>query len=400
MSQVTLSPLSGGHAVSDSCSSPALHVDWLSLSQEHAECPTWGSTLRVDYDLNTGVVVQEVVKSEQLKGSWESSLLVRATGGRVEVSGNPSKWGRLESVGQGCRSVFQAVTVFNTVLADLGLPLFTYPDRIQVTGQGGAIDRTARQGPRISWIHIASLLILGSADALPYYFNWLSTQRVGRRGHLVESKGPLSVRAGTRRRRSLAIYAKGDEVKAQLAHWKRKRSGDVDLEEARRYLSILAERCDALGICRREVRLSGDYLATKGLQWVEEWTHQTMKDEWLEFSVSDDEVGAMIDWKAEGLQRLIARGLSERVARQRLEVLHAWMNGDDVGPGPGRGKRTFYRIAADLREVFGIDIRNRPNVIAISSRMSSMVRPVRARVATLADVEALYQGLDVLSKVA
>ena len=395
------SPLNGALAVPEACSIPALHVDWLSLSQEHAECPTWGSTWRVDYDLNTGAVVQEVVKSEQLKGSWESSLVVRAAGGRVEVSGNPSKWGRLESVGLGCRSVFEAVNVYNRVLSGLGLPLFTYPERIRVTGQGGAIDRTVRQGPRISWIHIASLVILGSADALPHYFNWLSTQRVGRRGHLMEPKGPLSVRAGTRRRRSLAIYAKGAEVTQQLARWQRKRSGVVDeLDEARRFLSILAERCESLGICRREVRLSGDYLATKGLQWAEEWSQNTMKDEWSEYSVSDEEVGAMIDWKAEGLQRLIARGLSERTARQRLEVLHAWMNGDDVGPGPGRSKPTFYRIAADLREIFGVDIRNRPNVIAISSRLSPMVRPVHARVATLADVEALYQGLDVLPKVA
>ena len=389
--------------MSEVCSIPALHVDWLSLSQEHAECPTWGSTWRVDYELKNGAVgavVQQVVKSEQLKGSWESSLLVRATGGRVEVSGNPSKWGRLESVGQGCRSVFEAVDVYNTVLAGLGLPLFTYPDRIQVTGQGGAIDRTVRQGPRISWIHIASLEILGSADALPYYFNWLSTQRVGYRGHLMEPKGPLSMRAGTRRRRSLAIYAKGDELKEQLAHWNRKRSGGVDLDEARRYLSILAERCDALGICRREVRLSGDYLMTKGLHWAEEWSQNTMHDEYIQFTVNNTEIGAMIDWKTEGLQRLVALGLTERTARQRLEVLHAWMNGDEVGQGPGRSKATFYRIAADLRKVFDIDIRNRPNVIAISSRLSPMVRPVRARVATLADVEALYQGLEALPKVA
>jgi hypothetical protein len=198
--------------------------------------------------MTSGVILKQVVKSGHLEGSWESSLMVRCQAGKVEVSGNPSKWGRLESVGSGCQSVMQAIGVYNIVLDGLGLPRFTFPDRLTVMGQGGAVDRTVRQGPRIQWIHIAANLILGSRDALGPYFDWLSTQRVGQRGHRLAVKGPCSVRAGTRRRRTLAIYGKGSEVAQQLAHWRRKRNGDIETAQA--YLTALSERCEALGLVR------------------------------------------------------------------------------------------------------------------------------------------------------
>lgn len=356
-----------------------------------------GSVLRCDFDHKTGQLTRQVLRSDQLQGSWESSLLVRAYQGRVEVSGNPSKWGRLEAVGLGCTSIFEAVAVYNRLLRDLGLPEFSYPDRIRVPvrDEPNGIDRVARQGPKIHRIDIAGNMRLGSAASVGAYVDWLSTQRVGRRGHPFRVMGPASLLAGTRRLRELAIYAKGSEVAVQLGRWIRKRGGDHDPEAVRAYLGELVERCSAEGWVRREVRLFGEYLVREHLQWVEEWGQETMKTEWLKYgpAVNEDQIGAVVDWKAEAYGRFLARGLGERAARLRIETLFAWMGGADVQPGPGRGKSAFYQIAKDIREAVGVDIRSRPNVLTLGSRVQMLSRPVEARIATVADVRALYRGL-------
>lgn len=379
-------------------SNPALHVDFLDVWQQHDDAPEWGSARRLDIDMQTGELQYQTVKSGQLKGSWESSLMVRSFGGRVQVQGNPSKWGRSEAVALGCPSIFQAVKVYNGVLEQLGLPLFHYPDRIKVYGHGDAIDRTVLKGPRVSRIDIAANLILGSPESVSHYIDWILTQRVGRRGQPFRVKGDLSVLAGSRRTRQRACYGKADEILEQIKRWRRKRQGDN--EEVTCYLNALRDRLHSQGWLRDELRLYTDYLSRSGLAYVENWSDETMLEQWQAFKVDAQEVGAVIDWKSEVFARLIARGVGERAARQRLEVLLAWMGGIDVGPGQGRSQATFYRIAKDLREVAGVDIRGRPNVVTLGSRAQTLARPVAARVATLADVQALYTGLPELKIVA
>jgi hypothetical protein len=377
-------------------SDPALHVDFLDVWQQHDDAPDWGASMRVDFDLDSGELIYQTVKSDQLKGSWESSLMVRSFNGRVQVQGNPSKWGRLEAVGLGCRSIFEAVNVYNRVLEGLGLPLFHYPDRLRVIGDGGAIDRTVLKGPRVSRIDIASNLILGSPVSVRHYMDWLLTQRVGRRGQPFTSKGELSVLAGSRRTRQRACYGKADEVFEQEKRWRRKRLGDI--ETAIGYLGALRARLHEQGWVRDELRLYTDYLSKTDLAYVENWGEQTMNEQWQAFRVEGQEIGAVVDWKTEVVARLVARGHTPRKAQSRLEVLLAWMGGIDVSAG--RSLSGFYQIAKDLRETVGVDIRGRPNVVTLGSRAQQLGRPVEARVATWADVQALYEGLPILGEVA
>lgn len=374
---------------------PALHVDWLTVSQQHVDAPEWGSSLLVDYDFKTREIIKQVIKSEQLQGSWESSLLVRCVGGRVEVSGNPSKWGRLESVANGCRSVFAALDVYNAILADLELPAFSCPDRLIVMGEGGARDRTMDHGARISRVDIAGCLVLGAEASVRPYIDWLEMQRIGKRGQPYDRKGPLSLLAGTRRRRQSAVYGKALEVIEQSKRWARRHL--VDAEAAASYLVRLSDRLSVGGWCRREARLGTDYLSSAGLQYVSEWDEAIMLREWLSYGVTGEveEVGAVIDWREEAMTRLQAMGLGERAARQRMETLLAWMAGADCSPGPGRSRATFFRIAADLRKAVGVDIRSVPNVVSLGSRAQQLARPVQARYATRADVVQLYSGLSV-----
>lgn len=370
----------------------ALHIDWLTVSQQHESVEDWGSDLVVWYDLETREVQKEVVMGANLEGSWETRLRVRVKGGRVEVSGNPSKWNRPDAVAQGCTSIAEALDVYNRVLAAEGLPLFeSRPDLVVPLSDQG-VDRRVRQGPRIQWIHIASVLALGAPECIGPFCDWLSTQRVGVRGQPFEVKGPRSLRAGTRRRRVNAVYAKGDELREAAKKWDRKRKVDGSAVSA--YLLALADRCDRIGLMRDEVRLAGDYLATVGLQWADDWTGDTMFKQWEEYGVRKaQEVAAVIDWKTEAVSRLMRRGLGERAARSRVETLVAWMGGADVSAGPGRSRAAFYQIAKDLRDALGVDIRSRPNVLTLGSRVQSLARPVQARALTAADVRELYRDL-------
>lgn len=364
----------------------ALHVDMLWASQLHEDCPDFGSDLVVWFDFETGQPKHEVVKSAVIEGSWDTRLIVRSRAGRVEVQGNPSKWNRPEAVAGGCATVAEGLAVFNEVLRLHGLPEFV--SRPQVLKPDGKWMET---GPRLQWVHIASVFSLGSADCIGPYIDWLSTQRVGRSGLPFDKKGAQSVLAGTRRRRERAIYGKGAELREAAKKWARKRK--VDGGPVVEYLLALADRCDALGLMRDEVRLAGDYLVTVGLEWADAWTGETMKKQWADYAIQGGGSAAVTDWKGQAMGRLLQSGLGERAARQRLETLLAWMGGVDVSPGPGRSLATWYRIAKDLRDVLGVDIRSRPNVVTLGSRVQQLARPVEARPLTAADVRELYRGL-------
>lgn len=81
-----------------------LHVDWLTARQEHPEAPDFGSVLRVDFDPDGAVQVERMIGEDvrlslaaSAPASRSSHLRVRSWRGTVEVSGNPSKWGRVEA---------------------------------------------------------------------------------------------------------------------------------------------------------------------------------------------------------------------------------------------------------------------------------------------------------------
>jgi len=121
------------------------HIDWLTMYQDHGgtavlpvvsvgvEQGAAGVTVEPlpvicrhtfqRTDTETGAV-DEFRSPRQFQGSFSTSISVRCDGRRVEVSGNPSKFCRLDNL-FGYRTLDSAVAVFNAVLAHLGLPPFT-----------------------------------------------------------------------------------------------------------------------------------------------------------------------------------------------------------------------------------------------------------------------------------
>lgn len=393
-----------------------LHIDYLTVSQLHPCGVDWGQDRLVRVDLATGRIVRETVTGAQVTGSFRAAVRVRCVGGRVEVSGNPSKWGRLDAVGDGCRSMGEALGTYNDILAELGLPLFSIPDRLRLRGNPGDIRyvssstpprrpssrvpmadgpravETVRQGPIVTRVDIAGCIVLGSADSAAAYTRWVGTQRAGKkRGHVMEQKGPESYCGGTTRGQQLRVYSKGPELAEALRDWRRRH--DDDRDAAVEYLTELSARATAGGWVRREVQLGRDYLRESKLRWAEEWGDSTMSIEFAKFALGGEgcDVGAVNDWRTMALGALMGQGLTERSAQLCIGTLSAWMSGFD--PRAGLSQATYYRRAKQLREALGVEIRSPPNVVSLGSRIRAVSHPVVARPATREDVRRLYSGL-------
>jgi hypothetical protein len=134
-------------------------IDWLKVFQDHGECPVVGSVRRYEWDLETGELRWDAVVGMQSKGSYDTGLYVRSDGQRVEVSGNPSKWCRLDNL-IGVETMAEALEVFNSVLRRVGVPEFELQALVSTVGEFGG--ERLRKGPVITGAHVTRNLVCGS----------------------------------------------------------------------------------------------------------------------------------------------------------------------------------------------------------------------------------------------
>ena len=100
-------------------------VDKLSMHQEHfTPLPLVGSSLCIEEDLHTGEIISRTPKSLHQEGSYSSKIVIRCNGSRVSVSGNPTRYNRIDNL-FGFKTIEECVRVFNILLAKHGLPPFT-----------------------------------------------------------------------------------------------------------------------------------------------------------------------------------------------------------------------------------------------------------------------------------
>jgi hypothetical protein len=189
-------------------------IDWLRVAQRHPDCPDWGATRRIETDLDTGEIHWQTVKGESVRGSWDTALYVRSSGGEVSVSGNPSKWGRLDNL-VGLATLDECLDVFNAVLRSLGLPAFSLRCLVSTIGDQGG--ERIRVGPVISQVHVTRNLICGHGGDRPF-LDWLSAQSFGRLPY--QRTHDTTVTAGRLDRRQHALYAKGPEIQDHALKWR------------------------------------------------------------------------------------------------------------------------------------------------------------------------------------
>lgn len=157
-------------------------IDKLNVTQNHdlgsGLLPEIGKEKLFRVDLKTGVST-ELLTHLKLEGSYSSALIVRCDGSRVEVYGNPSRWGRIDNL-YGLKTLDDCIAVYNHILDGLGLPRFTKCTQYLYfqSKPGQPVNKTA-DGAIIKHIDFTRNLSTGLGNERPF-LKALSTQSIGR----------------------------------------------------------------------------------------------------------------------------------------------------------------------------------------------------------------------------
>jgi hypothetical protein len=123
--------------------------------------------------------MRESISALKHEGSYSSSLRIRSDGFRVEVYGNPSRWGRIDNL-YGLKTLDDCIVVYNHILESLGLPVFTKCTQyFYLSGKEGLKVNKTANGAIIKHIDFTRNLAVGQGNERPY-IRGLSTQSIGR----------------------------------------------------------------------------------------------------------------------------------------------------------------------------------------------------------------------------
>ncbi|ENB3621243.1 Replication-associated protein G2P, partial [Escherichia coli] len=102
-----------------------MNFDWLKARQDFGfELPHISNVGYQRIHLETGEVSSLSQPVFVHEGSFSDVVSIKIRGSELTMSGNPSRWGKLDNV-FGCASVDECFGVFNQILRSLGLPEFT-----------------------------------------------------------------------------------------------------------------------------------------------------------------------------------------------------------------------------------------------------------------------------------
>lgn len=364
------------------------HIDWLSMYQDHAGSAVLpvvsvgveqgGEGVTVEplpvicrhsfqrTDTETGAV-DEFHSPRQFQGSFSTSIAVRCDGRRVEVSGNPSKFCRLDNL-FGYRSIDDAVAVFNVVLAHLGLPSFTTATFYRPLQSRTEQHEFITDGAVFTRFDLTVNHAVGDPQQVRPFIRAISSQSIqGALGHL-SPDGLTAMWFQGSRRRFDKFYAKAAEMRA---HWPKFPVTDEQAD----YLRSLTDYVESVGCVREEHELKAMKLRDANCRIYGHFT-ETELNALFENSremLTRVEVTTMnFDDVAE---RLLSKHIvdSPRTAARMQMLVHAWLNGQDMHkllPG----KSAFYDARRTLLPL-GIDIKTPCDV----TRLMPRIQPIQLR---------------------
>lgn len=245
-----------------------MFYDWLSIYQDHEQSiPFIGETAEIVINTDTGD--QLSVKQPTLKhaGSFSTSIHIRISGQRITVTGNPSRFNRIENL-FGLETVDQCVAVYNHVLRSLGLPEFTKCTKtILLTGEEGSRVSTTSDGAIITELHITSNRAVGQGNT-DAYIQALSTQRYRHSIPHLHTNGQTVDWRSKQGNAPLiypSAYCKDNELQLHAAPKLKRLLGEQSKEY--QYLIKIIEYCRLHGVVRFEQKLKSRFLRREGLRF-------------------------------------------------------------------------------------------------------------------------------------
>lgn len=326
-------------------------VDKLSMHQDHQTVlPLVGEYLCVQEDLQTGEVVSKTPNSLHLEGSYSSKVTIRCNGSRVSVSGNPSRYNRLDNL-FGFSTIDECVRVFNVLLAKHGLPPFTKCSWVKHgQSEDGKKARVITDGAVITAIDWTRNHTVGQGN-VQHFLRGLSSQSIGRAkvGHLYSNGCTLNWGEGSEYKMT-SIYDKENDLKRQ----RKKRLKAVSEQDAA-YYDELISYCRDHGVAREEHKFKRLFLNKNNLRF-----YGLFKDcDFEPYLKSIDEVIGRCEVTGMRQQsiadQLLDKGIvkSRQAANATQVYASMWMDGEDLSRHLNRSQ--FYVHKGRLKSI-GLDV--------------------------------------------
>lgn len=366
-------------------------VRMVALDDDGVMSDAWGldgDDCEIEYD---------VAKFAQHRGSFETTLRIRFVAGKLEVSGNPSSYGRLDNLFG--LSLDEGVAVYNQVLRSLGLPEFTAGDVRLLPGSYSSSAESwgkVYDGAHITRFDGTQNYAVGMGKPALFH-KWLAQQKIYRSApgdrdleqfacwdwqtvYVSTSKFYINAK----------FYDKGQALtEVLLPQYFRKlkaaakdgRMSERDVRalycEAEAYLNDLALWCAEQGVTRGEWSLRSRYFTQhSGLGF---WRPGETE------AAIADVIGAEME-KISQRAVVYQEDSFESLTPAEYRALDQWKKGVNI---KGELKSTtFYRLRTAIREKTGYDIAARPNLTAVRE-----ARPVffQVRSLSLKDAPVWYQ---------
>ncbi len=391
------------------------HIDMLSMRQTHlVDLPLPAISVDLDSD-GVGVVVRELPvicrhiyqrcdtdtgevstsrSPRNVEGSYRTSVSVVCDGQTVSVTGNPSKFCRLDNV-FGYQRIDDCVAIFNALLVHLGLPPFTKATHYTPLQNKDDKASFTHDGAVMTRVDLTMNHAVGSSSAVRRFISGISSQSVrGELGYLHADGLTASwFESSGSRRRYDKFYSKADEMRRHPPKFELN-------EEEGNYLNKLINYLDSVGCVREEHELKSMKLKDNNCRIYGTFTEADLNELFIDSREMLTRVEVNMMNFDDVAEKLLSNGIVEspRTAARMQMLVHAWLNGQDMH-ALLRGKSAFYEARSRLLPL-GIDIKAPCNVTRMMPRIEVIqLRPLPVpdfyRHPSIADVKSHFASLRV-----
>ncbi|EJX1043302.1 Replication-associated protein G2P [Escherichia coli] len=351
-----------------------MFYDWLSIEQDFGyQLPILSDVAYQRIHLDSGEASALSQPTFQHRGSFCDVVSISIRGSVLKMTGNPSRWGRLDNL-FGLPTVDTCVMVFNQILTELKLPLFTKCTKL-MPGQSKENEKAhlITDGALIKELHITSNKSVGKGNE-DDYISGLSTQpyrnsipRLHSNGKSVDwlsKKGNVNLIYPT-------VYNKAHELELHsLAKIKNKFSDD---SKEFNYIMNVINYCKDNGIVRFEQKLKSRFLQKKSLCYWGLSDYSLLNKLHSEFLELDEKLSVnAMDFETIS-EHLISRGVVDTTRAANTTAMYAiqWFHGHSFD----LNKRQVKQHRARLRMI-GIDIAQKCNVSKFSPVVVKQTREI------------------------
>lgn len=360
----------------------AFFFDWLDCYQDYeVDLPVISDSGYCNVDF-TAPADEQFSSPRQRRldheGSYSTHIAVHVCGRRVYVSGNPSRFNRLDNL-FGLTTLDQCISVYNGILSDLGIPPLVpakFHGLMEVEHADGTISiQPVVSGCHITTMHITANVAVGGNGALDSYLKGLSSQPWRNRQGRLHANGKAVdwvSKQGHAREIYGSVYDKGHEMGLHSLERIRRKFGESSAEY--QYLRDLKRHCDSEGVARFELKLNSPYLKKHTLNYYgySDFSHLDTLFEGF-FNLDSKLKVNHMDLQTI-TQALIEQGFNTKAANTTALYALNWMNGQTFDLAKNQVK--VHR--ARLRKI-GIDIAKPCNLLTFSPVIVKRVTEIERR---------------------